>query len=137
MRPVMTAAILKNVPVRCLLVDDDAHFLAAAGRLLRREGAEVVGFASTGEEALERARSLRPDVVLVDIGLQGESGFDVAERLANVGEPPPPVILISSYGERDFRDLILSSSALGFVSKSELSVRAIELLVGADGQPKD
>jgi two-component system nitrate/nitrite response regulator NarL len=123
------------VPVRCLLVDDDARFLAAAGRLLRREGADVVGVASNGNEAVERTESLRPDVVLVDIGLQGESGFDVAERLAHVAEDPPPVILISSYAERDFRDLIVSSSALGFVSKSELSVRAIELLVEADGNP--
>jgi DNA-binding NarL/FixJ family response regulator len=133
MRSAETAAILRNVPVRCLIVDDDARFLAAAGRLLRREGAEVVGFASSGDEAVERAQSLHPDVVLVDIGLQGESGFDVAERLASAAKRPHPVILISSYGERDFCDLILSSSALGFVSKAELSVRAIELLVGLDG----
>ena len=121
--------MLRYVPVRCLLVDDDVSFLAAAGKLLLREGVEVVAVASNGDEAIERAVSLRPDVVLVDINLDGESGFDVAERLAGLAGGPQPVILISSYGERDFRDLIGSSSALGFVSKLDLSARAIEALV--------
>jgi DNA-binding NarL/FixJ family response regulator len=128
--------MLSHVPVTCLLVDDDVRFLAAAGKLLRREGVEIVAVASSGDEAMERAASLRPDVALVDIGLNGESGFDVAERLASLAGRPQPVILISSYGERDFRDLILSSSALGFVSKSDLSARAIERLVdGTEGHP--
>jgi CheY-like chemotaxis protein len=134
MRMAEPAAMLLYVRVSCLLVDDDVRFLAAAGKLLRREGLEVVAVAANGAEALQRAESLRPDVALVDIGLDGESGFDVAERLAGLAGRPQPVILISSYGERDFRDMIRSSSALGFVSKSELSARAIERLVaGADG----
>jgi DNA-binding NarL/FixJ family response regulator len=117
------------VPVRCFLVDDDSCFLAAAAKLLRQEGFDVVGVAATGDEAVERAGILQPDVVLVDIGLQGESGFVVAERLAVLAGRPQPVILISSYLEKDFRDLIGSSSALGFVSKSELSARAVEQLL--------
>jgi CheY-like chemotaxis protein len=117
------------VSVRLLLVDDDVRFLAAAEKLLEREGADVVAVTSSGDEALELAASLRPDVALVDIGLCGESGFDVAERLAGLVARPQPVILISSYAEKDFRDLISSSSALGFVSKSELSTDAIERIV--------
>ena len=120
------------MPVRAILVDDDVRFLAAAGKLLVREGVDVVGFASNGDEALERAERLRPDVALVDIGLQGESGFDVARRLAGLAGGPQSVILISSYAERDFQDLIRSSGALGFVPKAELSARAIEELVLAE-----
>jgi DNA-binding NarL/FixJ family response regulator len=120
------------VPVRAILVDDDVRFLAAAGKLLARQGVDVVGVASNGDEALERAESLRPDVALVDIGLQGESGFDVAHRLAGLAGGPQPVILISSYAERDFHDLIRSSGALGFVPKAELSARAIEEFVQAE-----
>src|SRR4051812_40123719 len=86
-----------GVPVRAILVDDDVRFLAAAGKLLVREGVDVVGFASNGDEALERAERLRPDVALVDIGLQDESGFDVAHRLARLSGGQQPVILISSY----------------------------------------
>jgi DNA-binding NarL/FixJ family response regulator len=120
------------VPVRAILVDDDVRFLAAAGKLLVREGVDVVGFASNGDEALERAGRLRPDVALVDIGLQGESGFDVAHRLARLAGGPQRVIMISSYAERDFQDLIRSSGALGFVPKADLSARAIEELVQAE-----
>jgi len=113
----------------CLIVDDNARFLAAAATLLAREGVAVVGVASTGDEALERAKELRPDVALVDVDLNGESGFDVARRLAGLNGGQP-VILISSYSQRDFADLVASSTALGFVSKAELSASAIEELVG-------
>jgi CheY-like chemotaxis protein len=65
--------------LRCLLVDDNDAFLEAASRLLRREGVTVAGVASSAAEALRRVRELRPDVVLIDIGLGDESGFDVAE----------------------------------------------------------
>jgi CheY-like chemotaxis protein len=118
------------VPVRALLVDDDARFLVAAGNLLRREGIDIVGVASNGDEALELAQQLRPDVALVDINLKSESGFDVAERLTGIAGRAQPVIMISSYTEKDFHDLIVSSAALGFVSKPDLSGRAIEQLVG-------
>jgi CheY-like chemotaxis protein len=119
------------MPVRCLLVDDDARFLGEASRLLVREGLDVVATASNGDEAVERAQTLQPDVALVDIGLGGESGFDVAERLAALAERPPPVIMISSYAEKDFQEMIVASSALGFVTKSELSARAVERLVAS------
>jgi CheY-like chemotaxis protein len=115
--------------ITCLIVDDSPRFLAAASNLLGREGVVVVALASNGDEAMERATELRPDVALVDIDLCGESGFDVARRLDHLPTGGQPVILISSYSERDFTDLIASSTALGFVSKAELSASAIEELV--------
>ena len=51
--------------MRCLIVDDSQGFLAAARRLLQRQGITVTGVASTGEEALRQAEKLRPDVVLL------------------------------------------------------------------------
>jgi two-component system, NarL family, nitrate/nitrite response regulator NarL len=119
------------VQVTCLLVDDDARFLAIASRLLAREGLEIVGLASNGDEALRCAQNLRPDVALVDVDLSGESGFDVARELTALAGGAQPVIMISSYAEKDFHELVVSSSALGFVTKSELSARAIEELVRA------
>jgi CheY-like chemotaxis protein len=113
----------------CLIVDNNPRFLEAASSLLQREGVAVLGLASTGDEAVERVEELQPDVALVDIDLNGESGFDVARRLAGLAGGAQPVILISSYSEPDFADLIASSSALGFVSKAELSASAIEALV--------
>ena len=59
-----------------LIVDDNPLFLEAACGLLERDGLLVVGVAATSDEALQQAEELRPEVVLVDIMLGGESGFD-------------------------------------------------------------
>jgi two-component system, NarL family, nitrate/nitrite response regulator NarL len=118
------------VTPRCLIVDDNPTFLEAATMLLEREGLTVVGVASTSAEALSRSRELDPDVVLVDIALGGESGFDLARRLAEAGGDVPTVILISTHAEADFADLIKATPAAGFVSKSELSAKAIRRLAG-------
>src|SRR5437764_14429414 len=69
-------------PVRCLLVDDNGAFVETARLLLAREGIVVAGTASSIAEALRQVGALRPDVVLVDIALGDENGFDLARRLA-------------------------------------------------------
>ncbi|MBK3578649.1 response regulator transcription factor [Streptomyces sp. MBT65] len=115
--------------LRCLLVDDSARFLEAARALLERSGVEVVGIASTGADAVSRARETAPDVALVDLDLDGENGFDVARRL--VGNVPA-VILISTHSREDFQELIAASPAHGFLHKSAVSARAIRDVLGDD-----
>ena len=118
-----------HAALRCLIVDDSARFLDAARELL--EGQDIAtAVACTGDEALRRARELRPDVALVDIALGDEDGFDVARRLADLATGRPArQILISTYAEADFADLIARSPAVGFISKSELSAEAIDALL--------
>lgn len=112
--------------VRCLIVDDNAYFLHAASSLLEREGFTVAGVASTGAEALLRAGALHPDLVLVDVDLGGESGLDLARRVASGnGTGHPDVILISGHSGADFADLVESSPALAFLPKLALSAEAI------------
>jgi len=119
------------MPLRCLLVDDNDAFLEAAGVLLEREGVTVVGVASNTAEALRQARALRPDVILVDIGLGAESGFDLARLLAKNGQGGgAEVILISAQAETDYAELIDESPAAGFLAKSELSARGIGRILG-------
>jgi DNA-binding NarL/FixJ family response regulator len=119
--------------VRALIVDDNAEFLGAARRLLQREGIAVVGVASSGAGALRLVEEHDPDVVLVDVYLGDESGFDLAERLSPAAGGGRPVILISADAEADLEDLIDASPAIGFVSKSRLSANAIaELLDRGD-----
>lgn len=86
--------------------------------------------ASSGEEAMRRLLEARPDVVLLDIDLGAESGLDLSHVL-HEGAPADDtrIILISTHSERDFEDLIESSPALGFLSKSSLSVAAIRQLL--------
>jgi CheY-like chemotaxis protein len=122
------------MPLRCLLVDDNDAFLETASVLLEREGLAVVGLASSIAEALRQARALRPDLILVDIGLGDESGFDLARLLAQDNHggrgADADVILISTGAEADYRDLIADSPAAGFLAKSELSVRGISQILG-------
>jgi len=117
--------------LRCVLVDDNPGFVAAARSLLEHEGMTVLGAAGNGAEALRLAAELRPDVLLVDIDLGEESGLELASRLSTSSRPVPrpPVILISSYTEEDYADLIADSPAVGFLSKSELSAAAIRRLL--------
>jgi DNA-binding NarL/FixJ family response regulator len=119
------------MPLRCLLVDDSDAFIEAARVLLQREGVTVVGVASNSAEALRQARALRPDVILVDVGLGEESGFDLARLLAKDGQGGgAQVILISARAETDYTELIAESPAAGFLPKSELSVRGIGRILG-------
>lgn len=112
--------------VRCLIVDDNDRFLEAAREALERDGIVVVGVASNGAQAMDRIMALRPDVVLVDVCLGEESGFVLAERIANAcGAWEPCVILVSTYARRDFEDMLETSSASAFLSKAQLSGPAI------------
>ena len=91
----------------------------------------VVGVAGAIAEALRQARALRPDVILVDIGLGDESGFDLARRLARDGQGGgATVILISMGAEADYAELIAESPAAGFLAKSELSALGIGRILG-------
>ena len=124
--------------MRCLIVDDSANFRDAARSMLERAGINVVGMASTGAEALDRYRELRPDVTLVDVDLGAESGFDVARML--VDDPsarPGQLILVSAYAEEEFLELIEASPAIGFVRKPSLSAQAIGTLLHAAGDGED
>jgi DNA-binding NarL/FixJ family response regulator len=116
--------------LRCLIVDDNADFADAAKDLLGRQGIAVLAVASSGSEAERKVAELRPDVVLVDVNLGEESGFDVVRALADHGRPlAPRVILISTHDEQEFADRIAESPAAGFVSKTELSADRIRALI--------
>jgi DNA-binding NarL/FixJ family response regulator len=113
--------------VRCLIVDDNEPFLQEARQLLQREGIDVIGVATTAAEALAKIAELGPELTLVDIDLGSESGFDLIRAMADQpNRGTTSVILISAHDQSDFEDLIDASSAAGFVSKTELSARAIQ-----------
>jgi DNA-binding NarL/FixJ family response regulator len=123
---------LVHVTVRCLLVDDNHQFLAAARTLLEREGLVVVGTATRIADAVDRADELWPDVALVDINLGGESGFELAKQLSRTARPVP-VIMISTHGGDDYADIIAASPAVGYLSKVALSARAVNELLSGSG----
>lgn len=115
--------------VRCVIVDDSPTFLRAARSLLEHEDFTVVGVASNSAEALQRAEELQPDVILVDIDLGRESGFELAGRLWEYGPPGSRVVLISTRSAEDYGELIGASPACGFLAKTALSAGAIRQLI--------
>jgi DNA-binding NarL/FixJ family response regulator len=122
--------------LRCVIVEDSLAFVAVARSLLERQGVTVVGAAANSADALRLAADLCPDVMLVDLDLGPESGLELTRRLARFEYPaPPPVILISTYAEEDYADLVADSPALGFIPKAALSADAIRALL--DGPETD
>ncbi|WP_215454521.1 response regulator [Streptomyces sp. ATCC 21386] len=119
--------------LRCLIVDDSARFLEAARTLLEHDGVHVVGVASTGAEALARAVELAPDLVLLDVDLDGESGLELAPRIAC--SAASVIVLTSTHPLDDIRELVAASPARGFVHKSKLSGQALRDLSGPDPGP--
>jgi two-component system, NarL family, nitrate/nitrite response regulator NarL len=114
--------------LRALIVDDNLDFIESASRLLEREGMDVVAGVSTGAQAIEEAGRLQPEVILLDVDLGAESGFDLARRLAAT-DGAPNMIMISTHAAADIGDLVAVSPVLGFISKSTLSATAIRDLV--------
>jgi CheY-like chemotaxis protein len=120
------------VPLRCLLVDDNPAFLEAATVLLEREGVTVAGAAASIAEGLRQARALRPDVILIDVGLGDENGFGLARRLTPNGQADSAaLIMISAMAEADSAELIAGSPVAGFLPKSQLSAGGISRLLGS------
>lgn len=115
---------------RILIVDDSAGFRIQARALLTAEGFDVVGEAADGLSGLDAARALRPDVVLLDIGLPDVEGFEVARELA-VDGPPPFVVLTSSREASAYGPRLAASQVMGFIPKDELSGAAIRALIPA------
>jgi DNA-binding NarL/FixJ family response regulator len=119
--------MLSFMAIRCLIVDDNQSFLEAARVFLEQEGLTVAGVASSGAEAVRQVETLEPDVVLVDISLGEESGFDLTHRLAE--ERETAIVLISTRAEEEVAELVAASPAVGFLPKSELSASALRRLV--------
>ena len=112
--------------MRVLVVDDQEAFLRAVIAVVgETTGFEVVGQASTGEEALTLAAELLPDLVLMDVNLPGISGLEATRRLLRT-KCPPVVVLLSTYDEDAGRQFVLESGATAYVTKSALGPDRLE-----------
>ena len=114
---------------RVLVVDDHAEFRTATRALLEAEGFDVVGEAGTADEALERARAVAPDVVLLDVRLPGRDGITVAAELQQL-HPPPQVVLVSSRSAAAYGARLRDAPVRGFLTKADLDGDRLRGLVG-------
>ena len=111
-----------------LIVDDHSGFRASAKRLLSSHGYDVVGEAADAAEALTAAEALRPEVVLLDVGLPDSDGLEVARKISE-RQPETSIVLISSRDRGDLEPLLAGAPARGFIPKGELSAAALEDLI--------
>src|SRR5476649_133722 len=103
--------------IRCLLVDDHTLFRQGVRRLLETESDfEVVGEAADGGEAVEKARELRPDIVLMDIGMPGLSSFESARQIKK-SRMETKILFLTMYEDEDYLVQCLEVGASGYVLK--------------------
>jgi DNA-binding NarL/FixJ family response regulator len=112
-----------------LIVDDHAVFRAEVRRLLERSGFVVLGEAADGRAAVKAALALRPDAILLDIGLPDVSGFAVVDELRDRGVEAR-IVLASSRDAASYGERIADSRAAGFVQKADLTGDVVLGLVG-------
>ncbi len=103
-------------PRRVLLVDDHALFRAGIASLLRAGGMDVCGQAGDGEEAIKKARELRPDLILMDVSMPGMSGLDAARAIKAELPDTRVVMLTVSDDEQNLFDAI-KNGADGYILK--------------------
>jgi DNA-binding NarL/FixJ family response regulator len=111
-----------------LIVDDHAGFRTAARQLLGTAGYEVTGEAADVQSAWALIEELHPNVVLLDIKLPDGNGFDLAERIATLPNPPI-VVLISSRSRGEYGKRLAHCPVRGFISKVELSADRLDRLI--------
>jgi DNA-binding NarL/FixJ family response regulator len=114
-----------------LLVDDDAEFRMLARRVLSGTGLSVVGEADTVATALAAAGHLRPDALLVDLGLPDGDGITLARELAALPWRPR-VVLTSIDADAASASEIHLSGAAGFAPKDDLPTAGVRLLLGSE-----
>lgn len=113
-------------PVRVLVVDDQAPFRQAAKAVVSlTPGFEVVAEAESGEQAVEMAHELAPDVVLMDVMLPGMNGLAACRAIVD-DHPATTVLLLSTYAEEDLPGDAVSSGAQAYVSKDEFGPDVLE-----------
>ena len=103
--------------IRLVIVDD--HSLVRDGlraRLAVVSGLEVIGEAASGDEALELAQSLAPDLMLVDVGMRGMNGIELANALRQ-RHPAIKVLMLSMYDNREYVLSAIRAGARGYVLK--------------------
>ena len=114
--------------IRVLIADDQALVRDGFGMILdAQEDIEVVGNAADGREAVEQARELRPDVILMDIRMPGLDGIEATRRLCGEGDGGPRVLMLTTFDQNEYVYEAMKAGASGFLLKD---VRREEL-VGA------
>jgi DNA-binding NarL/FixJ family response regulator len=123
----------RTPPVRVLIADDHRLFAEALESILNGErGLDVVGRAANGQEAIELASALTPDVVLLDISMPVLDGFAAASAITKLPQPPAVLMLTGSDSAQDV-DRARRAGASGYVTKDAIAARLVSAILTAAG----
>jgi two-component system response regulator NreC len=122
-------------PISVLLVDDHAMFRAGIKALLEQEGrVDVVGEASSGDEAVDLVRKLKPDVVVMDLSMPGSNGLEATRRIAAL-ELDTSVLVLTVHAEEEYLVPVVEAGASGYLTKTSADTDLLEAIrVVARGQ---
>jgi len=109
---------VEPVAVRVLIVDDQEPFRMAARMVVEAtDGFDVAGEVETGEAAVEAARTLDPDLVLMDVNLPGINGLEATRQILD-GSDRVVILLLSTYEEEEYGPRAAECGAAAYVPKS-------------------
>jgi DNA-binding NarL/FixJ family response regulator len=125
----MPSRAKKSKPLRVLIADDHRLFAEALEAILATdERIEVVGQASDGSEAVELARTLAPDVVLMDVSMPVLDGFE-ATREIRAANADTYVLMLTGSNSRDDVDRSRDAGASGYVTKDRIASELVAAIV--------
>jgi response regulator NasT len=123
--------IAEEQKTRVVIAEDEAIIRLDLKELLEEEGYEVVGETGRGDEAVELARTLKPDLAILDIKMPGLDGLSAARHIA--GERLAAVLILTAFSQRDLVEQARDAGAMSYIvkpfQKSDL-IPAIEVALG-------
>lgn len=114
--------------IRVVLVDDHAVLRAGLRALINAESdMVVVGEAADGQEAIEQARSLRPDVIVMDIAMPVLNGLEAMQRIVELGLPTR-ILVLTMHSEEQYLMKVLQSGGAGYLLKASADTELMEAI---------
>jgi DNA-binding NarL/FixJ family response regulator len=115
-------------PITVLLADDHAMFRAGLKALLEAEASiEVIGEASTGDEAVDQTRRLRPQVVVMDLSMPGSDGLEATRRIAAL-DLDTSVLVLTVHAEEEYLVPVVQAGASGYLTKTSADRDLVEAI---------
>jgi two-component system response regulator NreC len=114
--------------IKILLVDDHAMFRAGIRALIEAEDRmKVVGEASTGDEAVDRVRELKPNVVIMDLSMPGSNGLEATRRISAL-ELNTSVLVLTVHAEEEYLVPVVEAGASGYLTKTSADTDLLEAI---------
>jgi two-component system, response regulator PdtaR len=102
-------------PRRVLIAEDEALIRMDLAEMLREEGYEIVGEAGDGQEAVDLAESLKPDLVIMDVKMPRRDGIDAASEIA--GKRIAPIVILTAFSQRELVERARDAGAMAYLVK--------------------